>query len=346
MYCSKCGTEMPEGAKFCKECGASVEPKQKKKRLPIGIVVAAVIVVATVTVGVCFATGVIGGQGGEEVENVVETGKGTPRSVVTEATEAPTPQPTADLAAMAKEASEAYQAYIQPEIDAYKEYKEEHERYEDNEDYLEATDGEWGDEDMEEPEYDPDVFDAGCHNTNYILFYLDEDDYPELICGTGERRLLMTYKNGKVFSYDVMEEEIYPNIASGFGELAYKERERLIYSTYSLKVTVGVIEPCVSVHSFKDNKFSTVFYGHYTEVNEESIGEGESVEDYTDGRATVSLGENSKENKVSMKKYEQLLSQYKGNDSDWTYFVDGDYNELEGSDSVGNAYLALMENGL
>ena len=27
MYCEKCGTEIPKGAKFCEKCGASVEPE-------------------------------------------------------------------------------------------------------------------------------------------------------------------------------------------------------------------------------------------------------------------------------------------------------------------------------
>ena len=26
MYCEKCGTEIPKGAKFCEKCGLQVEP--------------------------------------------------------------------------------------------------------------------------------------------------------------------------------------------------------------------------------------------------------------------------------------------------------------------------------
>lgn len=28
MYCSKCGTEMPDGASFCPKCGESTSPNQ------------------------------------------------------------------------------------------------------------------------------------------------------------------------------------------------------------------------------------------------------------------------------------------------------------------------------
>lgn len=32
MFCEKCGTEIPKGAKFCEKCGASVEPDVQKSK--------------------------------------------------------------------------------------------------------------------------------------------------------------------------------------------------------------------------------------------------------------------------------------------------------------------------
>lgn len=62
MYCSKCGREVRNGAKFCDQCGTSVLKKKKPIGKIIGIL-AAIAVVAALSVAVVL-TGVIGVIGG------------------------------------------------------------------------------------------------------------------------------------------------------------------------------------------------------------------------------------------------------------------------------------------
>lgn len=78
MYCEKCGTEIPKGAKFCEKCGFQIEPDiqgskevSSHKKWMAGGIVGGVVFAAVLTGGILFATGVIGG--GKEV---VQTGTG------------------------------------------------------------------------------------------------------------------------------------------------------------------------------------------------------------------------------------------------------------------------------
>ena len=79
MKCSKCGSEMPEGKKFCENCGAplmqnAVSQTQtnvnvdsgKKKNTKIGLFIFIGVIVLAVIIGIiCFAN---------SVKNKVETG--------------------------------------------------------------------------------------------------------------------------------------------------------------------------------------------------------------------------------------------------------------------------------
>ena len=73
MYCEKCGTEIPKGAKFCEKCGASVEPELQghtegvsHKKWIVGGIIGGVVVVITL-----FAAGVFGSK-----EEAVQTSIG------------------------------------------------------------------------------------------------------------------------------------------------------------------------------------------------------------------------------------------------------------------------------
>ena len=74
MFCEKCGTEIPKGAKFCEKCGFQVEPDIQEskedsshKKWIIGGIIGGIAVVAVIVV-VLFATGVLGGK-----DDVVQT---------------------------------------------------------------------------------------------------------------------------------------------------------------------------------------------------------------------------------------------------------------------------------
>lgn len=69
MYCEKCGTEIPKGAKFCEKCGASVEPELQghtegvsHKKWIVGGIIGGTIFVVVLTGGILFATGILGGN--------------------------------------------------------------------------------------------------------------------------------------------------------------------------------------------------------------------------------------------------------------------------------------------
>ena len=74
MYCPKCGEEIKDGSKFCKHCGAEIKPKSggnagsqpgnapaqqsdddRNKKIIIGVLIAAIVILAVVFVG--FGTG-------------------------------------------------------------------------------------------------------------------------------------------------------------------------------------------------------------------------------------------------------------------------------------------------
>ena len=66
MFCEKCGTEIPKGAKFCEKCGTSVEAGLQEpgegssyKKWILGGIAGGIIIVAVVVVSL-FAMGVLG----------------------------------------------------------------------------------------------------------------------------------------------------------------------------------------------------------------------------------------------------------------------------------------------
>ena len=78
MYCPKCGEEIKDGSKFCKHCGSQIKQKnavnnaasnnvntssnddEKTKKIIIGVLIAAIVVLAIVFVG--FGTGLFNGD--------------------------------------------------------------------------------------------------------------------------------------------------------------------------------------------------------------------------------------------------------------------------------------------
>lgn len=80
MYCSQCGNKMPDGSRFCPECGVSVDggsaaPSRKEGNAktddsigtmapgPFILLLVFCFFAATV-IGVAFGTGLVGGVGG------------------------------------------------------------------------------------------------------------------------------------------------------------------------------------------------------------------------------------------------------------------------------------------
>ena len=84
MFCPKCGKEITDGSKFCKHCGCKIKPKdspnanntagtssvasapasndEKNKKIIIGVLIAAIVILAIVLVG--FSTGLFNGDSG------------------------------------------------------------------------------------------------------------------------------------------------------------------------------------------------------------------------------------------------------------------------------------------
>lgn len=101
MFCEKCGTEIPKGAKFCEKCGSVVEPDIQEdskgnphKKWILGGIIGGVAIVAVVVVAL-FATGILGGKK-ETVQTSTDMQSGTGVSEATaQPTEQPTEQPTA-----------------------------------------------------------------------------------------------------------------------------------------------------------------------------------------------------------------------------------------------------------
>lgn len=99
MFCEKCGTEIPDNAKFCEKCGALVEPELQGhtegvsyKKWILGGIIGGVAVVAVV-VAMLFATGILGSK--RETLQTSTGGGGKQNTGVSEATSQPTEQPTA-----------------------------------------------------------------------------------------------------------------------------------------------------------------------------------------------------------------------------------------------------------
>lgn len=119
MFCEKCGSEIPKGARFCEKCGSPVEPEaQRKKDSPhkkwiFGGIIGGVALVSVVTVGVLFATGILGDnketiqtssiQSDTGASGAVKQPVNTPAETMTEeptATPAITPSPSPEPVAI------------------------------------------------------------------------------------------------------------------------------------------------------------------------------------------------------------------------------------------------------
>lgn len=204
-YCKKCGAEIPEGVNFCEKCGNPVGqvPKQGNgKKKWIFAISSGVIILAVAMVGVLFATGVIGGK-----DNVVETSTDTADIQETPSVTGEAAADTEELEGdKQKDALEngnakdmAWEAYV-----AYKAY---------------ITAGkDTGNYEEDSDEEDTEIEDYDC----YALFFLDSDNYPELMVWYGRARsggCLYTYKNGEVIKTEM-------EAATGF---LYREREGYVY---------------------------------------------------------------------------------------------------------------------
>lgn len=87
MLCKKCGSEIPEGAKNCKECGNPVMPEKsvnakpdQKKRIASGIAVAVVLVAAILVI--VLAPGNLGNKKSMTTGNTAPTNQSVPDGAV------------------------------------------------------------------------------------------------------------------------------------------------------------------------------------------------------------------------------------------------------------------------
>lgn len=97
MFCEKCGSKIPNGARFCEKCGASVEPELKEykenthhKKWILGGIAGGAAVVAVVVVSL-FAMGVFGGK--EETAQTSISMQSDAGRGISDTTAQPTEQP-------------------------------------------------------------------------------------------------------------------------------------------------------------------------------------------------------------------------------------------------------------
>lgn len=220
-YCKKCGSEIPEGVSFCEKCGNPVgqAPKQGsgKKKWVLAIS-SGVIILAIATVGVLFATGIIGGKD-KEVQTSTDTAdiQETPSvtgEVVNDAEELEGNKQK-DASDNGNAEDKAWEAYV-----AYKSCIEE-DRKSFNKDYEE----EYGE--YEDYEYDYDYYND-AHK--FLLAYVDDDNYPELLimeCEHGgdvfNAMSLYTYKNRTAIKSDCFSSASDARLSS------YLERSGYMY---------------------------------------------------------------------------------------------------------------------
>lgn len=87
MYCQKCGKELPDGAKFCAECGStasaeSPKPTKEKKKKPIFARWWFWVIVIIIAVAACSGEGETEAPDGDNhVDQIVET---QPKEIVIE----------------------------------------------------------------------------------------------------------------------------------------------------------------------------------------------------------------------------------------------------------------------
>ncbi len=251
MFCRNCGAEIPEGGSFCGSCGTPVkedpaalrepegsrpvmEGKEREKKIDVSsevrknnpdigaqskgrksliIGVCSGALFLAVGTAILFATGVLGG-------------KDKPKEVIAEAEE---PEKAADSEEQQKEEMEEKPV-------------EETKKPEQKEPEQDISSEEMANEAFEaykayirEKRYD------GEGRYSYCLFYLDEDDYPELSIrfesgSTGNRYHLYVFQDGEVTETDFI----------GMNEFGmYKERSGYLYDmlshTGTISCNVGIL---------------------------------------------------------------------------------------------------------
>lgn len=278
-YCKKCGAEIPEGASFCERCGNPVNQVSqvtKKKHFFIGICI--IVVVAVSVIMVLFAIGVIGGRKKSDQTNHTGVAEKTDTPVQTESAEPEEPEQNnqksdiGDDEEMTREAYDAYKAYIE-------EKKEE--REEDSEEIYQ-----------------------------YALFYLDSDDYPELL----EHCNMPTVGNITLYTYKdsgITNTEFYASAIS------YKEHQNYIYDACRHSAlwgtdVVGILD---------GTSVMALFNGKY------------ECDELEDPDKKISAAIDDKE--VSAEEYEEQLAGYIGNEADW--------ESPEFFDSIDEAFTNLLK---
>ena len=139
MFCEKCGTEIPKGAKFCEKCGASVESESQEhqegdshKKWLLGGIMGGIFIVAVVVVSL-FATGVLRGK--EETVQTSISGGVQSDTGVSDVTPQPTatpvitPSPTPESTEVPEEGVETEEPDIQTDIDMPENDKEGNSEY-------------------------------------------------------------------------------------------------------------------------------------------------------------------------------------------------------------------------
>lgn len=109
MFCEKCGTEIPKGAKFCEKCGALVEPDiqeskedSRHKGWLFGGIIGGIVIV-TVAVGAIFVTSIFRGK--EETVKTSNGGEMQSDAGESDVTAQPTEQPIETPVSIEKEES-------------------------------------------------------------------------------------------------------------------------------------------------------------------------------------------------------------------------------------------------
>ena len=254
MFCRNCGAKIPEGGSFCGSCGTPIKEEpvaggesqgkrpvmegqggekkidvsgearknnpnmgaQSKGRKPLIIGVCSGILLLAVGTAILFATGVIGG-------------KDKPEEVIAEAEE-PEKEKVADSREQQKESIEEkpVEEVKKPE---QKESEQDMSLEEMANEAFEAYKAY-----IREKRYD----EEGRYS--YCLFYLDDDDYPELSIrfesgSTGDRYRLYVFQNGEVTETDFR----------GMNEFGmYKERSGYLYDvlfhTGTVSCNVGILK--------------------------------------------------------------------------------------------------------
>ncbi len=204
-YCKKCGAEIPEGAGFCEKCGNPVgktpEQENSKKRWILAIGSGVVIILATVTVGVLYVTGILGGKKDEAVQvdadRVASTetpnvsGGAVKGAEESEGAEQEDTSGSGNTEDMAWEAFQAYKILIDGDRDGWE-------------------------EEMLGSSYDSSHY--------FSLIYLDSDNYPELLV----HQTAVRPADGNIYTYKGSDAEEVSFFAGG--TIAYQEKMGYIYS--------------------------------------------------------------------------------------------------------------------